>query len=158
MLSYFGCDQSQVQRYLTAKSVDEGRDSLLMSAYVKIPLQALVLLTGVLVFVFYLFNQPPMLFNRCTREKIEKSARAGELPALESEFGRPSRRGAAPRRRCGGRDERTRPPARRSRDERLVTAFAPVRPRSRASDGDERYKDSPGTRRRRTSTTSSRRS
>ena len=63
MLSYFGCDQSQVQRYLTAKSVEDGRQSLLMSAYVKIPLQALILLTGVLVFVFYLFVQPPMLFN-----------------------------------------------------------------------------------------------
>ena len=63
MLSYFGCDQSQVQRYLTAKSVEEGRQSLLMSAYLKIPLQALILMTGVLVFVFYLFVQPPMLFN-----------------------------------------------------------------------------------------------
>src|SRR5262245_60035806 len=63
MLSYFGCDQSQVQRYLTAKSVDEGRHSLLMSAYWKIPLQVLVLLTGVLLFAFYVFNQPPMLFN-----------------------------------------------------------------------------------------------
>ena len=71
MLSYFGCDQSQVQRYLTAKSVEEGRDSLMMSAFVKIPLQALVLLTGVLVFVFYLFNQPPMLFNRVHAERID---------------------------------------------------------------------------------------
>ncbi len=88
MLSYFGCDQSQVQRYLTAKSVDEGRRSLLVSAYVKIPLQALVLLTGVLVFVFYLFNQPPMLFKRLHAETIERSARAGEYHALESEFGR----------------------------------------------------------------------
>ena len=51
MLSYFGCDQSQVQRYLTAKSVDEARQSLLMSAFVKIPLQSLVLLIGVLMFV-----------------------------------------------------------------------------------------------------------
>src|SRR5688500_13849530 len=73
MLSYFGCDQSQVQRYLTAKSVDEGRDSLMMSAFVKIPLQALVLLTGVLVFVFYLFQQPPMLFNRVHAERIAAS-------------------------------------------------------------------------------------
>jgi SSS family solute:Na+ symporter len=86
MLSYFGCDQSQVQRYLTAKSVDEGRHSLLMSAYVKIPLQALVLLTGVLVFVFYLFNQPPMLFRPTVVDKIQKSARAGEFAALQSEF------------------------------------------------------------------------
>ena len=88
MLAYFGCDQSQVQRYLTAKSVNEGRQSLLMSAFFKIPLQALVLLTGVLVFVFYLFNQPPMLFNRVHAEKIEKSARAGEYHALEAEFTR----------------------------------------------------------------------
>src|ERR671911_1446272 len=54
--SYFGTDQSQVQRYLTAKSVDEARRSLLMSAYWKIPLQIIVLLLGVLVFVFYTFN------------------------------------------------------------------------------------------------------
>ncbi len=86
MLSYFGCDQSQVQRYLTAKSVNEGRQSLLISAFAKIPLQALVLLTGVLVFVFYLFNQPPMLFNRVHADKIAHSARAGEYAALESEF------------------------------------------------------------------------
>ena len=86
MLSYFGCDQSQVQRYLTAKSVAEGRDSLMMSAFVKIPLQALVLLTGVLVFVFYLFQQPPMLFNRVHAERVEKSDRAGEFQRLESEF------------------------------------------------------------------------
>ena len=57
MLAYFGCDQSQVQRYLTAKSVDEARQSLLMSAWVKIPLQLLILATGVLVFIFYLFCQ-----------------------------------------------------------------------------------------------------
>src|SRR5687768_3252217 len=86
MLSYFGCDQSQVQRYLTAKSVDEGRQSLLMSAYFKIPLQALVLLTGVLVFVFYLFNQPPMLFNDKHAKKIAESSRAAEYQQLEAEF------------------------------------------------------------------------
>ena len=61
--SYFGTDQSQVQRYLTARSVDEARHSLLMSAYWKIPLQVLVLLLGVLVFVFYVFTPPPLLFN-----------------------------------------------------------------------------------------------
>lgn len=63
MLSYFGTDQSQVQRYLAAKSVDEARSSLLISAYWKIPLQALVLLFGVLVFLFFVFEPPPMLFN-----------------------------------------------------------------------------------------------
>jgi hypothetical protein len=63
MLSYFGTDQSQVQRYLTAKSVPEARTSLLMSAYWKIPLQALILIVGVLVFVFYLFRPGPLLYN-----------------------------------------------------------------------------------------------
>ncbi len=62
-LSYFGCDQSQVQRYLTARSVDESRSSLLMSAFLKIPLQFLILLIGILVFVFYQFVTPPMVFN-----------------------------------------------------------------------------------------------
>src|SRR5262249_38406215 len=63
MMSYFGTDQSQVQRYLAAKSVDEARTSLLVSAYWKIPLQALVLLIGVLVFVFYQYRRAPLLFN-----------------------------------------------------------------------------------------------
>jgi solute:Na+ symporter, SSS family len=63
MLSYFGTDQSQVQRYLAAKSVDGARTSLLMSAYWKIPLQALVLLVGVLVFVYYEYHKGPILFN-----------------------------------------------------------------------------------------------
>jgi SSS family solute:Na+ symporter len=53
---------------------------------VKIPLQALVLLTGILVFVFYLFNQPPLLFNRVHAETVEKSARASEYKQLESDF------------------------------------------------------------------------
>lgn len=63
MLSYFGTDQSQVQRYLAARSVDEARSSLLMSAYWKIPLQALILIIGVLVFLFYTFAPAPMLYN-----------------------------------------------------------------------------------------------
>ena len=66
MMSYFGTDQSQVQRFLTAKSIDQARSSLLISAYWKIPLQAGVLLIGVLVFVFYLFTPPPMI-DRCAR-------------------------------------------------------------------------------------------
>ncbi len=87
MLSYFGCDQSQVQRYLTAKSVDEGRHSLLVSAFVKIPLQALILGTGVLVFVFFLFQQPPLVFNPQIAERVKASGRAGEFASLEREFG-----------------------------------------------------------------------
>jgi Na+/proline symporter len=86
MLSYFGCDQSQVQRYLTAKSVPEGRQSLLMSAFVKIPLQALILLTGVLMFVFFVFHKGPMLFNQAPRAEVESSARGAEYGALEHEY------------------------------------------------------------------------
>ncbi|MEZ5317494.1 MAG: sodium:solute symporter [Vicinamibacterales bacterium] len=86
MLSYFGCDQSQVQRYLTAKSVDEGRQSLLMSAYFKIPLQAFILLIGVFVFVFFLFTRPPMLFDPATVSQVEGSARAADYQALDQQY------------------------------------------------------------------------
>jgi Na+/proline symporter len=75
-----------VQRYLTAKSVDEARSSLLMSAYWKIPLQALVLLVGVLVFVFYLFQAPPMLFNPA-HERAVRQAEPGALATLETRYG-----------------------------------------------------------------------
>ncbi len=85
-LSYFGTDQSQVQRYLTAKSVDEARTSLLMSAYWKIPLQALVLLVGVLMFVFYVFTPPPMLFNAAYEPRVRASAQAGDYAAVEGRF------------------------------------------------------------------------
>jgi solute:Na+ symporter, SSS family len=85
MLSYFGTDQSQVQRYLTAKSVDDARTSLLMSAYWKIPLQALVLLVGVLVYVFYLFTAPPLLYNPAT-ERTVRAERPADLAALETRF------------------------------------------------------------------------
>ena len=102
MLSYFGCDQSQVQRYLTAKSVDEARHSLLMSAYVKIPLQLLILITGILVFVFYVFQTPPMLFNRIHDPAIAAGPRAAEYASLQREFD--ARSGESP---CRGRRERS---------------------------------------------------
>jgi solute:Na+ symporter, SSS family len=86
MLSYFGCDQSQVQRYLTAKSIDEARQSLLMSAYVKIPLQLLILAAGVLVFVYYLFQTPPMLFNRAYEAQVAAGPYAGQYTALQQRF------------------------------------------------------------------------
>jgi SSS family solute:Na+ symporter len=86
MLAYFGCDQSQVQRYLTAKNEDEAGDSLLMSAFVKIPLQLLVLSTGVLVFIFYLFQAPPMLFNRAYDARVAAGPYAEEYASLEQQF------------------------------------------------------------------------
>ncbi len=85
MMAYFGTDQSQVQRYLTARSVDEARGSLLMSAYWKIPLQALVLMVGVMVFVYYLFTQPPLLFNAEQEARVRESA-AAEYAALEDRY------------------------------------------------------------------------
>ncbi|MCI0435185.1 MAG: sodium:solute symporter [Gemmatimonadetes bacterium] len=85
MMSYFGTDQSQVQRHLTAKSVDAARSSLLMSAYWKIPLQALVLLVGVLVFAFFLFTRPPLLYNPAA-ESVVRAAEPAEYAALEQRY------------------------------------------------------------------------
>ncbi len=86
MLSYFGTDQSQVQRYLAAKSVGAARTSLLMSAYWKIPLQALVLLVGVLVFVHYQFQpQQPLLYNPA-HEEVVVQERGTEYEALQGRF------------------------------------------------------------------------
>ena len=128
MLSYFGCDQSQVQRYLTARSEStRRRSSLLMSAYWKIPLQVLVLMIGVLVFVFYLFVQPPMLFNPVHDGAGASRARApAEYAELEQRVhGGVRRRGATP-------PERSRPAttgdgARRGRRRRSSRADAAVK-------------------------------
>jgi SSS family transporter len=84
--SYFGTDQSQVQRYLTARSVDEARHSLLVSAYWKIPLQVLVLALGVLLFVFYVFTPPPLLFSKVQTERLKNGGAAPAYAALESEY------------------------------------------------------------------------
>jgi len=86
MMSYFGTDQSQVQRFLTAKSVDQARSSLLISAYWKIPLQAGVLLIGVLVFVFYLFQAPPMLFNPA-HDRRAREVDPAQYTALAAQYG-----------------------------------------------------------------------
>lgn len=85
MLSYFGTDQSQVQRYLAAKSVDEARSSLLMSAYWKIPLQALILLLGVGVFLFYVFKPAPLLFNP-TQDRAARVAAPAEFAQLDAKY------------------------------------------------------------------------
>jgi SSS family solute:Na+ symporter len=83
MMSYFGTDQSQVQRFLTARSVNEARSSLLMSAYWKIPLQALILLIGVLVFVYYTFQAPPLFFNPAHAKQVQ-AEQPVEYAALEA--------------------------------------------------------------------------
>ncbi len=71
-LAYFGTDQSQVQRYLQGKSIGNSRNSLIFNACAKLPLQFFILLTGTMVFVFYQFEQPPMLFNQAEAAKIER--------------------------------------------------------------------------------------
>ncbi len=103
MLGYFGCDQSQVQRFLTAKSVDEGRTSLLMSAFLKIPIQFCILLIGVLVFVFYQFTAPPIAFNAAEVAKAEQSV---EFQAIQKRFAdaHSERRDAAIKFSTGGPD------------------------------------------------------
>ncbi|MDZ7781069.1 MAG: sodium:solute symporter [Gemmatimonadota bacterium] len=85
MLSYFGTDQSQVQRYLTSRSIDEARSSLLMSAYWKIPLQALVLLVGIGIFVYYQFVRPPLLYNPA-HEQAVVDTRGAEYSALQERY------------------------------------------------------------------------
>ena len=86
MLSYFGCDQSQVQRYLSGSSLAQSRLSLLFNAFLKVPMQFLILLTGVLVFVFYHFHQPPLLWNRLELAKLERLAPPAELAQVKARF------------------------------------------------------------------------
>ena len=85
MLSYFGADQSQVQRYLAAKSVDEARSSLLMSAYWKIPLQAMILLLGVGIFLFYVFKPAPLLFNP-VQDRAARAAAPAAFATLDARY------------------------------------------------------------------------
>lgn len=73
-LSYFGTDQSQVGRYLTAKSLKQSRMGLLMNGFVKVPMQFLILLIGALVFTFYQFNKAPIFFNEVQVKKLQQSA------------------------------------------------------------------------------------
>lgn len=85
-LSYFGTDQSQVGRYLTGSSIGQSRLGLLMNGLVKIPMQFLILLIGVLVFAFYQYHQPPIFFNRYELGKLEKSQYAPELTRIKSDY------------------------------------------------------------------------
>src|SRR2546427_3222863 len=81
-LSYFGCDQSQVQRYLTGRSLAESRLSLIFNAFLKVPMQFLILAIGVLMFVFYHFEQPPLNFNR-SYDRLLATRAAAEYAELE---------------------------------------------------------------------------
>ncbi|WP_333693831.1 sodium:solute symporter [Flavobacterium sp.] len=82
-LSYFGTDQSQVQRYLSGKSVRESQLGLIFNGFLKVPMQFFILLTGVLVFVFFQFNRVPLNFNPSAQKAIEKSEYKEEYKHLE---------------------------------------------------------------------------
>jgi len=85
-LSYFGTDQSQVGRYLTAKNLTESKMGLLMNGLVKIPMQFLILLVGVMVFSFYQFNKAPVFFNQSLVDKAYKTEYKGQLNTIETEY------------------------------------------------------------------------
>jgi Na+/proline symporter len=86
MLSYFGTDQSQVGRYLSGKSDRESQMGLIMNGFLKVPMQFFILLTGVMVFVFFQFNPVPLHFNPVNKDAIEKSKYATEYHSLEKQL------------------------------------------------------------------------
>ncbi|HWB82634.1 MAG TPA: sodium:solute symporter [Bryobacteraceae bacterium] len=84
-LSYFGCDQSQVQRYLTGRSIAQSRLSLLFNAVAKIPMQFFILFIGAMVFVFYVFTPAPLLFQRMELNRVQRMA---AFEPLEAQYNR----------------------------------------------------------------------
>jgi SSS family transporter len=82
-LAYFGCDQSQVQRYLTGKNVAQSRLSLIFNAMAKIPMQFFILFIGAMVFVFFIFAQPPVLFQPVELKKVQSDP---NYPAIEKRY------------------------------------------------------------------------
>ncbi|MDT7807530.1 MAG: solute:Na+ symporter, family [Acidobacteriota bacterium] len=85
-LSYFGTDQSQVQRYLTGESVAQSRLGLLFNGLVKVPMQFFILFLGAMVFAFYQFTQPPVFFNPVEVERARAGASGAQFRALETEY------------------------------------------------------------------------
>jgi Na+/proline symporter len=85
-LSYFGTDQSQVGRYLTGKSIAQSRIGLVMNGLIKIPMQFLILLIGILVFAFYQFHTPPVFFNKVEVESIRQSTYNSQYDSLQKVY------------------------------------------------------------------------
>jgi len=94
-LAYFGCDQSQVQRYLTGRSIAQSRLSLLFNAAAKVPMQFLILFIGTIVFVFYIFERPPLVFQPVELARLENSGAAYRQVAERYEAAFEERREAA---------------------------------------------------------------
>ena len=86
MLSYFGTDQSQVQRYLSGESLRDGRLGLMFNAVCKIPMQFCILMLGVLIFVFYQFQPAPLFFNPASRQYLVEHNDNNQFQSLESDF------------------------------------------------------------------------
>ena len=134
-LSYFGTDQSQVQRYLSGASLRESRLGLMFNAVLKIPMQFFILLLGTMVFVFYQFEPPPVFFNQAAWEQ-RAQARPGRTAAdAGAAVRRAPRREAARRRGLARRPARRRPPrprpARARRPWPPTTGARPCAPRRR---------------------------
>lgn len=85
-LSYFGTDQSQVQRYLSGRSVQQSQLGLIFNGLLKVPMQFFILLVGVMVFVFYQFNNSPLNFNPAATKAVENSQLAPEYKNLQDEL------------------------------------------------------------------------
>jgi len=140
-MAYFGTDQSQVQRYLSGRSLTESRLSLLFNAFLKVPMQFLILLTGVLVFVFYHFHEPPLLWNAAAMTRLEREAPPSEIAALRERFGlaHEARRDAA----VGFARDRAEADAARylEANRELEAARAAVVRRIETIDGGARYND-----------------
>jgi solute:Na+ symporter, SSS family len=85
-LSYFGTDQSQVQRYLSGQTLSQSRMGLIMNGFLKIPMQFVILFIGVMVFVFYQFYQPPVVFNKVQTDKLRESEYAEDFEKLEEKY------------------------------------------------------------------------
>ncbi|MFC1601508.1 sodium:solute symporter [Candidatus Sumerlaeota bacterium] len=86
MLSYFGCDQSQVQRYLTSRSLRDSRLALLFNAFLKVPMQFFILFIGVLLFAFYQFEKPPLAFDDSGPRAVRQSDFSAEYDQLETRY------------------------------------------------------------------------
>ena len=84
-LSYFGADQSQVQRYLSAKSLKESQMGLIMNGFLKVPMQFFILLIGVMIFIFYQFETAPINFNPKVIESLEMSSKSESFKILQKE-------------------------------------------------------------------------
>ena len=85
-VSYFGTDQSQVQRYISGKSLTQSRLGLMFNGIIKVPMQVMVLFVGILVFVFFMFNKAPVHFNEANLTALENSTYQEEFQTLESQY------------------------------------------------------------------------